>query len=95
MGPLEQTDVVLVTGGTGLVGRAMQEVISRRSPDGEQWVFVGSKQADLTDYRATKALFDSIKPTMVVHLAAFVGGLFCNMVIASVLSDLDRVWLHS
>ena len=81
MGPLEQTDVVLVTGGTGLVGRAMQEVISRESPEGEQWVFVGSKQADLTDYKAAKALFNSIKPTMVVHLAAFVGGLFCNMVI--------------
>ena len=80
MGPLENTDVILVTGGTGLVGRAMQEVIASESPVGEQWIFVGSKQADLTDYKSTKALFDSIKPTLVIHLAAYVGGLFCNMV---------------
>ena len=80
MGPLEHNDVILVTGGTGLVGRAMQEVIASECSVGERWVFVGSKQADLTDYRSAKALFDSIKPTLVIHLAAYVGGLFCNMV---------------
>ena len=80
MGPLENTEVILVTGGTGLVGRAMHEVTATESLEGEQWVFVGSKHADLTDYTSAKALFDRVKPTMVIHLAAFVGGLFHNMV---------------
>jgi uncharacterized protein YbjT (DUF2867 family) len=46
--------VVLVTGGSGLVGSAIAEIV-RTEPrgsrfgarDGEQWVFVGSKDADL------------------------------------------------
>jgi hypothetical protein len=56
--PLMPTDhphsVILVTGGTGLVGYAIQHVIetepvgSRFGPhEGEQWVFIGSKDADL------------------------------------------------
>ena len=73
-------DIVLVTGGTGLVGRAVQEVISADPPAGQKWVFVGSKDADLTSYESTRALFERVRPTQVLHLAAFVGGLFANMV---------------
>ena len=71
---------MLVTGGTGLVGRAVQEVISADPPAGQKWVFVGSKDADLTSYESTRALFERVRPTQVLHLAAFVGGLFANMV---------------
>lgn len=39
---------VLVTGGTGMVGEAIQAVIAKEAPKDEQWVFVGSKDADLT-----------------------------------------------
>lgn len=40
---------VLVTGGTGLVGKAIQDVIqSEEKRDDEEWFFVGSKEADLT-----------------------------------------------
>jgi NAD(P)-dependent dehydrogenase (short-subunit alcohol dehydrogenase family) len=39
--------VVLVTGGTGLVGRAIQTVIQQEKRDDEEWIFVGSKDADL------------------------------------------------
>ena len=62
------------------MGRALQEVIERDPHKGERWVFVGSKDADLTSYEETKALFARVKPTHVIHLAAFVGGLFANMV---------------
>ena len=78
MGPLHE-DIVLVTGGSGLVGTAMQEVIAAECPQGEQWVFTGSQDANLTDFKSAKALFERIKPTMVIHLAARVGGLFANM----------------
>jgi FlaA1/EpsC-like NDP-sugar epimerase len=39
--------VVLVTGGTGLVGHAIQTVIQQEKRDEEEWIFVGSKDADL------------------------------------------------
>ncbi|EIE22791.1 putative GDP-L-fucose synthetase [Coccomyxa subellipsoidea C-169] len=78
MGPLDG-EVILVTGGTGLVGKAVQEIIAQDPPKGETWVFIGSKDADLTSYEETKALFERVKPTQIIHLAAFVGGLFANM----------------
>ena len=87
MGPMHQ-EVVLVTGGTGLVGSALQEIVAEEQPKGECWVFVGSKDADLTSYEETKALFDRVKPTLVIHLAAFVGGLFANMVRSNTASHL-------
>uniref|UniRef100_A0AC34QBT3 GDP-L-fucose synthase n=1 Tax=Panagrolaimus sp. JU765 TaxID=591449 RepID=A0AC34QBT3_9BILA len=84
--PLEQEQpssmavTILVTGGTGLVGSAIAKVIN----DGERrinekWVFIGSKDCDLTDVEAVRKLFDEHKPTHVIHLAAMVGGLFHNM----------------
>ncbi|NP_001264377.1 GDP-L-fucose synthase [Gallus gallus] len=71
---------ILVTGGTGLVGRAIQEVVANGEgrPD-EEWVFVSSRDADLTSAVETKALFEKHKPTHVIHLAAMVGGLFKNI----------------
>jgi dTDP-4-dehydrorhamnose reductase len=72
--------VVLVTGGTGLVGRAVQWVTEQDPQPDEQWVFAGSKDADLLDRDSTFALFEKVKPTHVLHLAAQVGGLFVNMV---------------
>lgn len=39
--------VVLVTGGTGLVGRAIQNIIENDKKENEKWIFVGSKDADL------------------------------------------------
>ncbi|XP_017132096.1 probable GDP-L-fucose synthase [Drosophila elegans] len=70
---------VLVTGGTGLVGKALEAVIKKQAPTDEQWYFAGSKDADLTNLEATQALFAREKPTHVIHLAAMVGGLFHNM----------------
>lgn len=40
---------ILVTGGTGLVGRAIQEVVANgEGQTDEEWVFVSSRDADLT-----------------------------------------------
>ncbi len=71
--------VVLVTGGSGLVGQAVREVVQVDSR-GETWVFARSKDADLTNMEETRALFKRVQPTHVLHLAAKVGGLFANMV---------------
>lgn len=49
MGEPQRSTRILVTGGSGLVGRAIQKVVAdgARLP-GEDWVFVSSKDADLT-----------------------------------------------
>ncbi|EDM16033.1 tissue specific transplantation antigen P35B (predicted), isoform CRA_b [Rattus norvegicus] len=71
---------ILVTGGSGLVGRAIQKVVADGAGlPGEEWVFVSSKDADLTDAAQTQALFQKVQPTHVIHLAAMVGGLFRNI----------------
>ncbi|KAG5667977.1 hypothetical protein PVAND_015935 [Polypedilum vanderplanki] len=70
---------VLVTGGSGLVGSAIKNVINEESPADEVWIFCSSKDADLCNYESTKQLFEKHKPTHVIHLAAMVGGLFHNM----------------
>lgn len=69
----------LVTGGTGLIGKAIEEVVAEEKPENEYWVFIGSKNADLTDYTACKRIFDNYRPTHVVHLAALCGSLYKHM----------------
>ncbi|RUS13786.1 hypothetical protein BC937DRAFT_94781 [Endogone sp. FLAS-F59071] len=77
--------VILVTGGSGLVGKAIEWVIENETDkrygkrEGEKWIFLTSKDGDLRDQAATKAIFAKYKPTHVIHLAALVGGLFKNM----------------
>ncbi|KAJ8389032.1 hypothetical protein AAFF_G00124290 [Aldrovandia affinis] len=72
---------VLVTGGTGLVGRAIERVVREEGSgqEGEQWTFLSSQDADLTNAAETRAVFEKHRPTHVIHLAAMVGGLFRNM----------------
>jgi len=72
--------VVLVTGGSGLVGHGIQKVISE-DPEAkdERWIFLTSKDGNLVDRTETEAIFEKHKPTHVIHLAAKVGGLFHNM----------------
>merc|ERR1712126_307754 len=71
--------VILVTGGSGLVGRGIQQVVSTDTRPGETWVFLSSKDANLLSEAETNAVFEKYKPTHVIHLAALVGGLFANM----------------
>ncbi|KAM4629479.1 GDP-L-fucose synthase-like [Polymixia lowei] len=72
---------VLVTGGSGLVGRAIQHVVKEEegSREGEEWIFLSSKDANLMNMEETRAVFQKHQPTHVIHLAAMVGGLFKNM----------------
>uniref|UniRef100_A0A673II75 GDP-L-fucose synthase n=1 Tax=Sinocyclocheilus rhinocerous TaxID=307959 RepID=A0A673II75_9TELE len=72
---------VLVTGGSGLVGRAIERVVKEESGgrEGETWIFLSSKDANLMSAEETRAVFEKHRPTHVIHLAAMVGGLFRNM----------------
>lgn len=68
---------VLVTGGSGLVGHAIQNI--QFNYQKYRFVFATSKECDLTKYEETYNYFKQIKPDYVIHLAANVGGLYKNM----------------
>ncbi|KAK7134058.1 hypothetical protein R3I94_015800 [Phoxinus phoxinus] len=71
---------VLVTGGSGLVGRAIERVVKEgEGREGEEWIFLSSKDANLMSAEETRSVFQKHRPTHVIHLAAMVGGLFRNM----------------
>ncbi|PIK62085.1 putative GDP-L-fucose synthase isoform X1 [Apostichopus japonicus] len=74
-----QGKVILVTGSSGLVGKAIQKVAEEDPRPDERFVFISSKDADLTSAAETAALFEKHHPTHVIHLAAMVGGLFRNL----------------
>jgi hypothetical protein len=43
----DEKKIVLVTGGSGLVGQALKTVIEQEKPNDENWIFIGSKDGDL------------------------------------------------
>ena len=67
---------ILVTGGTGLIGKAIQKISNNYH---YEFIFIGSKDCDLTNFDETFHYFKKIQPDYVLHLAACVGGLFKNM----------------
>lgn len=67
---------ILVTGGSGMIGQAIHEISSNYS---YRFIFVGSKDYDLTSEQDTRKMFLIHQPTYVIHLAAHVGGLYKNM----------------
>ncbi|KAG5877660.1 hypothetical protein JTB14_015624 [Gonioctena quinquepunctata] len=76
---MTEKKVILVTGGTGLVGKAIQQIVETERRSDENWIFLSSTDGDLSNYDATRKIFEQHCPTHVIHLAAMVGGLFHNM----------------
>ncbi len=70
------TERVVVTGGAGFLGSFVLDELRRR---GAKEIFVPrSKDYDLVDMAAVRALYRDAKPTLVLHLAARVGGIGAN-----------------
>lgn len=65
---------VLVTGGSGLVGNSIRNIV-----ESDQYFFMSRKDGDLRSKETTMQLFESFRPTHVIHLAARVGGIFSNI----------------
>jgi len=76
-----EKQTILVTGGSGLVGKAIQDIIgkSENNASGNEWIFLTSKDGDLRNTDVARAIFETYKPTHVIHLAAMVGGLYRNL----------------
>ncbi len=63
---------ILVTGGTGLIGKYLQNEMPKAS-------YVGSSDYNLTKNDEVIKMFKDIKPNIVIHLAALVGGVHHNI----------------
>ena len=68
---------ILVTGGSGMLGRSIKDLIDTQ--DKNEWLFISSKDYNLTNLEECFNLFQSFNPTIVIHLASRVGGLYDNM----------------
>lgn len=73
---LKPKDRILITGGTGMVGRALTKVLKQY---GQENVYsFSSKDVDLRNSFATNKIIENIKPNFVFHLAARVHGIGGN-----------------
>ncbi len=63
---------VLITGGNGMVGKHLQEILPKAT-------YIGSKECDLTSWKEVEYMMFLNKPTHVIHLAAKVGGIQDNI----------------
>jgi GDP-L-fucose synthase len=91
----------LVTGGSGFLGR---HVLERLRQAGCQSIVAPRRaEYDLRDVRDVSRLYDDVRPSVVVHLAAAVGGIganqdrpaeffFDNLIMGTQL--LDQAWRH-
>ena len=59
---------VLVTGGSGFVGQALKN-------EQPNWIYLSSKDCDLTSREAVATLLKQVQPDAIIHLAAKVGGI--------------------
>lgn len=76
--------IVLVTGGTGLLGTALKELCQSSDIDhgrvkDNNYFFISRKECDLLDYKQVSSTFQIYKPDIVIHLASVVGGVYSNM----------------
>ena len=67
---------ILITGGSGMVGFGIKTIKNNYN---YEFNFLSSKDCDLTKYEETYNYFKEYNPDYVIHLAAYVGGLFKNM----------------
>lgn len=70
------TAKVMVTGAAGFLGRHVVEELKRAGV--RTLITPRSRETDLTDAVATRRLFETARPDLVMHLAAQVGGIGAN-----------------
>lgn len=75
--PTDDDPAIAITGGKGFVGRAIAAELRRRGH--ERLAVLGSRDYDLTRSESAAAMFDDLRPSIVIHAAAAVGGIGANV----------------
>lgn len=73
-----QRERIIVTGGAGFLGRVVCQVLEQRGVAAKQIVIPRSNEYDLTSRTDVDRLYADAKPTVIIHLAARVGGIGAN-----------------
>ena len=69
---------IVLTGGAGFLGRCVQAELRRRGVEPGRILVPTIEQYDLTREADVARMYDDMTPTMVIHLAAEVGGIGAN-----------------
>lgn len=70
-------DRIMVTGATGFLGRHLLPILEARF-GADNVIGISSKDADLMDRSQVEHIFEKIAPDVVIHLAAYSGGIGAN-----------------
>lgn len=68
---------LLVTGSSGVLGSAFKSISEEYSEN--EFVFLSSKDCDLTNINETMSCIEKYRPNAILHLAAFSGGVSLSM----------------
>lgn len=63
---------IVCTGGSGMVGRSLKKIMPNA-------IYLSSKDYDLTSEKGVAQMYHDLKPNVVIHLAAKVGGIMDNI----------------
>ena len=69
---------IVLTGGAGFLGRHLQQELRDRGVRPENLLIPRVEDYDLTSEAAVIRMYDDMKPSIVIHLAAEVGGIGAN-----------------
>src|SRR3954468_3629502 len=69
---------VLVTGGTGFLGSRVVQKLQRLSPSPAEVCVPRHKDYDLVSLESVNRVYSDMRPDIVIHLAAQVGGIGAN-----------------
>ena len=70
---------IVITGGAGFLGKYLQQELLKRSVRPENMLIPLIENYDLTHESDVIRMYDDMKPTVVIHLAAEVGGIGANL----------------
>lgn len=71
-------ETILLTGGAGFLGRAVHAALRAEGVPAERIIVPRRRAFDLTREEAVERLYAAARPTVVIHLAAEVGGIGAN-----------------
>ena len=73
-----QQERVIVTGGAGFLGQVVCDLLRQKGVSSDRLIVPRSREYDLTNRQDVDKLYQDARPTVVIHLAARVGGIGAN-----------------